>query len=434
LPPLLLTKFMQVTANINHITAQLFRQESGKLIAVLTRVFGSHNLQLAEDVVQDTLLKALENWNTNGMPANPTGWLFTVAKNKALDVLRREKTAALHIAALSPLLQSEYTLVPTLNELLQEDKIPDAQLRMMFVCCHPKLAPEAQVALILKTLCGFSVTEIAKAFITSSETIEKRLYRAKQQFSDKTVVFELPLPPELSKRVDIVLAAIYFIFNEGYNSTRHQDLVRTDLLEEAMRLAQLLQAHPLTHHPKIAALLALFCFTSSRAEARTDHVGNILLLKEQDRSRWHLPLIEQGKQLLEQSAAGEQASRYHLEAMIGYEHAIAASFEQTNWGNIIAYYNILYQLHPSPIVALNQAIAIAEKDGSQAGINAIEKITNSEKLQQYYLLPATLGELHARLGNTTKAAEYLTAAIGLTQSAAEKRLLQQKLDNLNETL
>jgi RNA polymerase sigma factor (sigma-70 family) len=421
---------MEVSTHINEATAHLFRHEAGKLTAVLTRVFGPHNLQLAEDVVQDTLLKALETWKLKGMPANPTGWLFTVAKNKALDILRREKKAAAHAASLSPLLQSEYTLVPTLNELLQEENIPDDQLRMMFVCCHPQLTPESQVALILKTLCGFSVAEIAKAFITGNDTIEKRLYRARQQFKDKNIVFELPLSAELSKRLDMVLAAIYFIFNEGYNSTRHEHLVRTDLLEEAMRMAQLLHTHPLTCNPKIAALLALFCFNSSRADARLDDAGNILLLKAQDRSRWNGPLIEQGKKLLEASAAGEQVSRYHLEAMIAYEHAVAAGFEQTNWGNIIAYYNILYQLNPSPVVALNKAIAIAEKDGPQAGIDAIEKIAATEKLQQYYLLPATLGELYARLQDTAKAREYFTAAIQLTQSAAEKRLLQQKLDCL----
>jgi RNA polymerase sigma factor (sigma-70 family) len=421
---------MQAGTGINEVTAHLFRHEAGKLVAVLTRVFGPHNLHLAEDVVQDTLLKALETWKIQGLPQNPTAWLFTVAKNKVLDVLRRQKTAAAYAASLSPLLQSEYTLVPTLNDLLQEENIPDAQLRMMFVCCHPNLSPDAQVALILKTLCGFSVAEIAKAFITSSDTIEKRLYRARQQFSDKQIVFELPPPQELGKRLDIVLAAIYFIFNEGYNSTRHEDLVRTDLLEEAMRLAQLLQAHPLTCDHRIAALLALFCFNCSRSATRLDRDGNILLLKEQDRSQWSQPLITQGIQFLEQSTGSEQASRYHLEAMIGYEHAVATDFEQTNWGNIIAYYNILYQIHPSPVVALNRAIAIGEKDGPMAGITAIEKIVNPEKLQQYYLLPAALGEMHGRLRHTDIAAGYLATAIRLTQSNAEKKLLQRKLDRL----
>jgi RNA polymerase sigma factor (sigma-70 family) len=421
---------MHAGTGINEVTAHLFRHEAGKLVAVLTRVFGPHNLHLAEDVVQDTLLKALETWKLQGLPQNPTGWLFTVAKNKALDVLRRQKTAAAYAASLSPLLQSEYTLVPTLNDLLQEENIPDAQLRMMFVCCHPNLSADAQVALILKTLCGFSVAEIAKAFITSSDTIEKRLYRAKQQFSDKQIVFELPQPQELGKRLDIVLAAIYFIFNEGYNSTRHEDLVRTDLLEEAMRLAQMLMEHPLTRDHRIAALLALFCFNCSRSATRLDKDGNILLLKEQDRSQWSQPLITQGIQFLEQSTGSEQASRYHLEAMIAYEHAVATNFEQTNWGNIIAYYNILYQIHPSPVVALNRAIAIGEKNGPLAGITAIEKIANPEKLQQYYLLPAALGEMHARLNHTSKAVEYLETAIRLTQSNAEKKLLQRKLDSL----
>jgi RNA polymerase sigma factor (sigma-70 family) len=422
---------MQAGNSINEVTAHLFRHEAGKLVSVLTRVFGPHNLQMAEDVVQDTLLKALETWKIHGLPQNPTGWLFTVAKNKALDVLRRQKTAADHAASLSPLLQSEYTLIPTLNNLVQEENIPDAQLRMMYVCCHPNLSPDAQVALMLKTLCGFSVSEIAKAFITSSDTIEKRLYRAKQQFGDKQIVFELPQAQELSKRLDIVLAAIYFIFNEGYNSTRHEDLVRTDLMEEAMRLAQMLAAHPLTQNPVIFALLALFCFNCSRSASRLDNDGNILLLKEQDRSQWSQPLIKRGIQFLEQSTGSQQAGRYHLEAMIAYEHAVAASFEKTNWGNIIAYYNMLYHINPSPVVALNRAIAIGEKDGPAAGISAIEKIAHLEKLQQYYLLPAVLGEMYARLNDTEIAARYLTTAMGLTQSQAEKKLLQRKLDSLS---
>lgn len=409
----------------------LFRHEAGKLVAVLTRVFGPHNLQLAEDVVQDTLLKALESWKLQGLPDNPTAWLFTVAKNKALDVLRRQKTATAHATALSPLLQSEYTLVPTLNDWLQEDNIPDAQLRMMFVCCHPELSAEAQVALILKTLCGFSVAEVAKAFITNPDTIEKRLYRAKQQFKDKQVVFDMPTVQELGKRLDIVLAAIYFIFNEGYAAARHDDLVRTDLLEEAMRLANLLANHSLTRHPKIFALLALFCFNASRSEARLDGDGNILLLKDQDRSRWSRPLIAQGIHLLEQSTDSNEPTRYHLEAMIAYEHAVAPCFEQTDWGSIITYYNVLYQLNPSPIVALNKAIAIGEKDGAAAGITAIDQIPDANRLQQYYLLYAVKGELYARLQQTDKAAACFTTAISLTQSVAEKKLLQQKLAAVN---
>jgi RNA polymerase sigma factor (sigma-70 family) len=412
--------------NIHQAAEHLFRHEAGKLVAVLTRVFGPHNLHLAEDVVQDTLLKALESWKLQGLPANPTGWLFTVARNKALDVLRREKTAAAHVATLAPMWQPE---APDINELMQENQIPDAQLRMMFVCCHPKLQPEAQVALILKTLCGFSVAEIAKAFITGTDAIEKRLYRARQQFDDKSVVFDLPLPQELDERLDIVLAAIYFIFNEGNNAARSDTIVRMDLLEEAMRLAQLLGNHPFTRRPKIYALLALFCFNSARADTRQDDAGNILLLQHQNRSQWSQPLIAQGTRFLEQSVGGD-ASRYHLEAMIAYEHAVAPAFEYTNWSNIIAYYNLLFKLHPSPVVALNRAIAIGEKDGPGAGIEAIENIAGSEKLIKYYLLPATLGEMYARLQQRNKAAAFFTRAIALTTSAAEKKLLQAKLTAL----
>lgn len=395
---------------------------------MLTKLFGPQNLQLAEDVVQDTLLKAFNNWKINGLPQNPSAWLFTVARNKAIDVLRQQKRQNEVSKNLTPLLQSEYSLVPTVQELVNTNTIDDDQLRMMFVCCHPALSTEAQVSLILKTLCGFSVTEIAKAFVTGYDTIEKRLTRARQSFRDNNVQFELPPAAELENRLDNVLLAIYLLFNEGYNSTQHEDLIRKDLMHEAMQLCELICRSRAVDHFKAHALMALICFTASRNEARQDAAGNILLLKEQDRKRWNKALIEKGIFHLEASSEAEQVNKYQLEAGIAYEHARAASYASTNWRNILKCYDLMCQFYPSPIIELNRAIVISEINGPAEGIKAIEAITNLSALKKYYLLPATLGELNWQLQNNKLANQYFAQAMELTKSAAERKLLQQKMN------
>jgi RNA polymerase sigma-70 factor (ECF subfamily) len=389
-------------------------------------LFGPQNLQLAEDVVQDTLLKAFNSWKINGLPQNPSAWLFTVARNKAVDVLRQQKRQL----EVSKNLQSEYSLVPTVQELVNTKTIDDDQLRMMFVCCHPALSTEAQVSLILKTLCGFSVTEIAKAFVTGYDTIEKRLTRARQSFRDNNVRFELPPVAELDNRLDSVLLAIYLLFNEGYNSTQHEDLIRKDLMHEAMQLCQLILRSSFVDHANVHALLSLICFTASRNEARLDANGDILILKRQDRSKWNRALIEKAIHHLELSAEGESVSKYQLEAGIAYEHARATTYEQTNWQNILRCYDLMCKFYPSPVVELNRAIVISEISGAAEGIKAIEGISNLSALKKYYLLPATLGELHGQLKNQEAAKAYFAEAILLTHSAAEKKLLEQKLAGL----
>ncbi len=414
--------------HINEVAGHLFRHEAGKLVAVLTKIFGAHNLHLAEDVMQDTLLRALENWRQHGVPDNPTGWLFRVARNKAIDVIRREGRTVTYDTAIDPLLHSEYSLVPAIDGLLQEDSIADDQLRMMFTCCHPSLSLEAQVALILKTLCGLSVAEIARVFITGTDTIEKRLYRARQQFREHKVAFEIPQGTILRGRLDSVLTAVYFIFNEGYAAAQHESLIRRDMLEESLRLAGLLAAHPQTKDPKVLALMALICFNSARNDARLDDTGNILLLHEQDRTLWNRELIARGIAYLETSAGGDEISTYHLQAMIAYEHSVAPDFVSTNWTSILSYYDLLYRINPSPIVALNRAIVLGELYGPQQAIDAIAAISSRQVLEKYYLLPATLGELYCRLGNREKAIHFLQQALTLTQGATEIRLLENKLE------
>jgi len=419
-------------SQIESIVSHLFRHESGKLIAVLTGIFGPHNLQMAEDVVQDTLLKAMDSWKFRGVPDNPSAWLFKVAKNQALDLIRKQKTRQQYEKSISSLLNSEYSLAPLVNELMNKEDISDDQLRMMFTCCHPSLPLESQVALILKTLCGFSIGEIAKAFITSNDTIEKRLYRAKQQFREQKIEFLIPDLLHASDRLDNVLTAIYLLFNEGYNSTSHEDLIRKDIIDESLRLGSLLIRHPSTRHPKVYALLALMYFNSARSNARLDKEGNILLLKEQDRNLWNREAILTGTKMLNESAAADELSVYHLQAGIAREHMIAPTYDRTNWNNILHLYDLLYRLDPSPVIALNRAIVIGEIQGPSAGIEAIEKIPEKNAIGKYYLLPATLGEFHHKLDERIKAREYYLEAMRLTQSSAEKNLLQKKISALKQ--
>jgi RNA polymerase sigma factor (sigma-70 family) len=401
---------------------------------VLTKLFGPQNLQLAEDVVQDTLLKAFNNWKINGLPQNPSAWIFAVARNRAVDVLRQQKRQLQYAKNITPLLQSEYTLVPTVKEFVNTNTIDDDQLRMMFVCCNPCLSTDAQISLILKTLCGFSVNEIAKAFVTGYDTIEKRLYRARQSFREKNVQFELPPTAELDNRLNTVLLAIYLLFNEGYNATQHENLIRKDLINEAIRLCELIIRSKIVKHTNCHALLALICFTACRNDARLDTNGNILLLKEQDRSKWNKVLIEKGIYHLEASTDGETISKYHIEAGIAHEHARAGTYALTNWENILHCYDLLQKYYPSPIVQLNRAIVVAELYGAAEGIKAIEVIAEIGNLTKYYLLPATLGEMHFQLKQNEKAKQYFLQAITLTQSEKEKYLLEQKIKVLQETI
>lgn len=400
------------------------------MVAFLTRIFGAHNLEMAEDIAQDTLLKAFEQWKIKGIPDNPSAWLTTVAKNRAMDVIRRERRKIRLSDDVAVLLESEYTIATTMENLTTDEEIKDDQLRMMFACCHPALAGEAQVTMILKTLCGFSIAEIAKAFLSNEENINKRLYRARQLFREGKIALEIPIKNELGERLENVLTAIYLLFNEGYNATSHEDLIRNDLIQEALRLGLLLTKNTQTARPEVFALLALMCFHAARTGSRLDEQGNILLLKQQNRSIWNQDLIQTGVGFLSQSAQGALFTRYHLEAGIAYEHCVAKSYDQTNWQNIVNWYDLLYQIHPTAIVALNRAIAIGEWKGAAEGLKAVEQIPDLQTIKNYYLLSATLGEFYLQLENTEKAQHYFTLALSQTQSEKEKKFLQEKLSSI----
>ncbi|MDQ3109095.1 MAG: sigma-70 family RNA polymerase sigma factor [Bacteroidota bacterium] len=398
------------------------------MVATLTRIFGTHNLELAEDVVQDTLLQACRQWGFSGIPDNPSAWLFKVAKNKALDKIRREKYTREYAADISHLLKSEYTASATLNELFLENEIRDDQLRMMFACCHPAIAQEAQVALTLKTLCGFGVAEIAKAFLTTEETISKRLYRAKEKLRELQNAFEIPEGALLDQRVGAVLSSVYLLFNEGYNSTQHDSLIREDLIEEAIRLAFLLAEHPRTDRPEIHALLALMLFHASRSKGRIDENGEIILLAQQDRSKWNRGMIKLALNHLDHSSEGETMTIYHLEAGIAYFHAMSPSYAETNWKGILESYNLLLAANPSPVIALNRAIIFAEVNGPEAGMKTMQEISGKDELEKFYLYHATIGDLYSRLGRNNDAKKSFEKAVSLTKSKKEIALLRKKME------
>jgi len=418
------------TANVRELISTLTRSESGKLVAVLTRIFGSHNLTLAEDAVQDVLLKAIEHWSINGIPDNPAAWLFTAARNKAIDTIRKYRRQQTFASDIDPLLESEYTAAFTLDACFQEEEIRDDQLRMMFACCHPAIGREGQIALIMKTLCGFSIPQIARAFITSTETIAKRLYRARLAFRENNISLEIPAGQALQSRLDNVLETIYLLFNEAHSSSFHESLTRADLAEDTIRLCTLLTEHATTKLPRTDALLALLYFHTSRLASRIDEQGDLLLLKHQRRELWDKRMIELGVFYLNRAATGSSMSRYHLEAAIAYEHCKAEQYTDTDWHAILNYYDLLIKLIPSQVILLNRAIVIKELEGPAAAFECIRQIPGINFLQEYYLLHAILGELHMEMGETANAKKHYEKAISLSVSETEKRLLRKHLNQL----
>ena len=417
---------MDQNKNINQLVDHLFRHESGKMIAVLSRLLGLQNIEIAQDIVQDTLLQAMSTWSYKSIPDNPSAWLYRVAKNKAIDFLRREKKFKEVSPQYSYLLQSEYTLASTVNNLFLENEIQDSQLRMMFACCHPSIQEESQIALTLKTLCGLSVNEISKAFLTTEETIAKRIYRAKEKIKAEKIELEVPQNDELSIRVDTVLKSLYLLFNEGYKSSHPDKLIREDLCEEAMRLCFLLTQHSLTALPRVKALLALMCFQASRFDARLDDKNNIILLKYQDRIKWNRSLMSKGFELMEESTEPFEVSAYHLEAAIASQHAAARSFEQTNWKSIYHLYEMLYQLQPNPIVAMNKAIASSYAISKQ---NALKELQQIKGLEDHHLYYVSIGEMYFDLENKPEAKRFFEKALELTSSGYEQQLLINKISN-----
>jgi RNA polymerase sigma-70 factor (ECF subfamily) len=394
------------------------------MVSALSRLFGFKNLETAQDIVQDTLLQAMNTWSYNAVPDNPSAWLHRVAKNKAIDFLRRQKKFRELSPKYANLLQSEYSLSPTVNNLFLENEIQDSQLRMMFACCHPSIPAESQIALTLKTLCGLSVSEIAKAFLTSDETITKRIYRAKEKIKTEKIELDTPHSGVLATRLDTVLKSLYLLFNEGYNSSHPDKLIREDLCEEAIRLCYLLSQNNITAYPRVKALLSLMYFQGSRLRARLDDIGNIILLKHQDRSKWDLPMIQKGFDYLDAATEPFEVSTYHLEAAIASLHAAAPSFERTDWKSIYHLYEMLFQLQPNPVVAMNKAIASAYAISKQ---NALAELQNIKGLEDHHLYNASIGEVYFDMNEKENAKIYFEKALHLTVSQREKELLLKKI-------
>ncbi len=411
--------------HVQGLVDHLFRSAAGQMVSYLTRLLGPEHLELAEEVVQESLLKALQLWPHSGVPENPSGWLFQVARNAALDAVRRNRLLEEKAPQLISELQQGFT-VPSPAENASTEQLRDDELRMLCLCCHPELSRDARVALSLKMVGGFGVGEIARAFLAAEPTIAQRLVRAKRQIREQRLSLELPEGAALAARLDAVLEAIYLIFNEGYTAHAGAELVRQDICREALRLAHLLADSPLAT-PQVHALVALIAFQAARLPARVDDSGELVLLDDQDRNLWDQKLIALGFRHFGLAAEGKELTAYHVQAAIASTHAQASTPQATDWAAILALYDQLYALNPSPVVALNRAVALAKLEGAAAALPAVESLARDPALANYYLLPAVRGHLLLELGHRTEAAHAFQEALALPCSEPERRFLRRKL-------
>ncbi len=405
----------------------LFRREAGRLVSTLTRVFGVRHLALAQDVVQDVFCRALEVWKFSGVPDNPSAWLTAAAKNRAIDVLRHEQT----VRRLEPDVASQSPSIappdPGTAAAVLRGEIPDDELRMMFSCCHPDLGERARVSLILHVLCGFSVREVAAAFLEGEAACGKRLQRARHALAEKGALFEITNAESLRERLPSVHRGLYLLFNEGYHGSHPEQTVRADLCEEATRLCALLAEHPSTECPATFALLALMCLGAARLPARIDAGGELCDLDTQDRSKWNRALIDRGMAFLARSARGDEVTPYHLEAAIASEHAMAENAAATNWPRVVELYGALASVAPGPVVLLNRAIAIGMAEGPERGLEALAEAGGAGNLDGYPFYDAALGEFSWRAGRNADAHRHFTRALGAARASAERRFLEGRL-------
>jgi RNA polymerase sigma-70 factor (ECF subfamily) len=407
----------------------LFRERAGQMVAWLTRIFGPSHIALAEEVVQDALVKALQQWPFTGVPDNPGGWLFQVARNRALDVLRRDTAFRDRAGEVAAEIERSAAAL-RLADVPTDDLLRDDELRMIFLCCHPSLSREARVALSLKTVGGFSVQEIARAFLGTDSTIAQRLVRAKRQLRALNVQFEVPNGAELAERLDSVLEVLYLMFNEGYAARGGDALVRQDLCGEALRLARLVATSPRAGTPPAHALAALLAFHGARLPSRTNAAGEVVLLDDQDRSLWEPRLIALGFAHLERSAAGERLTAYHVEAAIAAAHAGAARASETPWPMILRLYDDLVAINPSPLVRLNRVVAVWKVAGTAPALRELSALDGEPALDGYYLLHAVRGRLLAETGETEGARQAYARAIERPCSEPERRLLRRRIEAL----
>jgi RNA polymerase sigma factor (sigma-70 family) len=402
-----------------------FRHEHGRLVSILSRRFGTQPIELCEDAAQAALLRAVETWTRAGVPDEPGAWLYRVAHHYVIDALRarRRHGAGAVIGGGDAELSSED---PGQSAVVLARELPDDLLRMLFLCADPAIPYESQLALALKTLCGFSTEEIALRLFQSSDAIHKRLQRARARLRERGTDLDMPSALELEERVPSILQMLYLLFSEGYSSAKPDSLIRRELCDEAIRLSRVLAEHATFAVPEADALLALMHLHASRFDARFDSASGLLLMKEQDRSRWDRSLIGEGVLYLRRAARGSRFSRYHIEAAIAVEHCMAPTYEETPWAEIAQLYLALDRVAPSPLNGLNRAIAIAEWKGAEAGIAALEAVDPPPWLVSYYLWDATWSELYRRAGDYARSLPHLVRAIDAAPTLAERALLERR--------
>lgn len=402
------------------LAEHFFRKEYGKIVSVITRYIGVDSVETAEDIVQETLIKAADHWQNNGIPENPEAWLYTTAKNLTLNILKRKKYfkeyEKLTLASIEEVGSDEFS----------EKEIEDEQLRMMFVCCHPSIPENSQIALILKILCGFSITEIANSFFSNNETINKRLVRGRKCLRENKIDYEFP--NDLSEKMGIVLKTIYLLFNEGYFPNQKNKLIRYDLCIEAIRLVNLLvDSDEIEDKTDCYALLALMYLNASRFEARMNEEGLIIEMENQDREKWDKYLIQQGIDYLGKATESKEHSRFLILATISANHCIAPSFEETNWQEILSLYDQLVKIEDSPITRLNRSVILAQVHGNEAALRELNELETYSDIANHYLFHATKGELYKRNNQNVKAASSYRKAISLTNNQRDVDQLKKKI-------
>jgi RNA polymerase sigma-70 factor (ECF subfamily) len=411
--------------DIQQTISDIYRDESRRIFATLIRLLG--DFDLAEDALHDAFAAAMKQWPSEGIPANPRAWLVSTGRFKAIDGIRRRARFDASLGALAGQMETE-----TVDEIaLDDEHLEDDRLRLIFTCCHPALAPEARVALTLREICGLTTEEIARAFLTAAPTLAQRIVRAKAKIRDAGIPYQVPGPAELPERLETVLQVIYLVFNEGYSASSGDSLTRADLSGEAIRLARLL--HQLLPEPEVAGLLALMLLHESRRAARTTSDGDLILLEDQDRARWNRALIAEGVALVEAALASRRFGPYTVQAAISAVHAEATDVAATDWAQIVALYDVLLQMTPSPIVELNRAVAVAMRDGPAAGLDLVDAILERGDLAGYHLAHSARADLCRRLGRTEEARVAYERALALTQLEPERRFLARRVRELSRS-
>lgn len=411
--------------DVGALVDRLFRRESGRIVAALARALGAGRLDLAEDLTQQALLQALRVWPYRGVPEDPAAWLYTAARRLAIDAARRDATLRRHTEQIECDLMARTPPPPAARFA---DELADDELRLLFMCAHPALSQEMRLALILRVGCGLSTREIAAGVLREETTVAQWLVRARKRVQERGLSLDMPSSAELPTRLASVLDALYLAFNEGHGAASGDDLVRADICGEAVRLARLLADHPVVGRPEAQALAALLLFHLARLPTRTDAAGEIVLLADQDRSRWDGAAIAEGFMRLQRAATGARLSEFHLLAGIAAEHARAAAFDDTDWPSILGYYDTLVAIAPSPVHRLNRAVAVAMTQGAATGLAEIDVLAHEPVLADYFLLPATRGELLRRLGRHAEATDAFAEAARLTGSAPARRFLRRRAD------